>query len=99
MKQMMTISGGILFTVGIISLIFAGGSFYEVIKFQNELESRGQAEKLIRQVTELDRLDEKALKEKQDLMVNSLVIAGIFGSVGIGLALAGRTKATQETSN
>ncbi|KZL49224.1 hypothetical protein A2T98_13850 [Nodularia spumigena CENA596] len=95
MKQMMTISGGILFTVGIISLIFAGGSFYEITKFQNEIESRGQAEKLIRQVTELDRLDEKALKDKQDVMVSSLVIAGIFGSVGIGLAFAGRTKATE----
>jgi hypothetical protein len=94
MKQMMTVSGGILFAVAIISLIFAGGSFYEVTKFQNELESRGRVNKTLSEWTGIEQFNEQALKDKQNIMVSSLVIAGIFGSVGIGLALAGRSKAT-----
>ncbi|MBD2344133.1 hypothetical protein [Anabaena subtropica] len=95
MKQMMTVAGGILFAVAIISLIFGGASFFQIIQFQNELESRSQADKLFRKVTDLDKFDEQALKGKQDAMVTSLAIAGIFGSVGIGLAVAGRSKTTQ----
>jgi hypothetical protein len=98
MKQMMTISGGILFAVAMISLIFGGATFFEMMQFQNQLESRSQTDKVLREVTGLKQFDEKELKGKQDTMVNSLAIAGIFGSVGMGLAIAGRTKATQETS-
>jgi hypothetical protein len=95
MKQMMTVAGGILFAVAMISLIFGGATFFQIIQFQNELESRSQADKLFREVTRLKQFDEQALKGKQDAMVASLAIAGIFGSVGIGLAIAGRNKATE----
>ncbi|MEH2154563.1 hypothetical protein [Nostoc sp.] len=95
MKQMMTVAGGILFAVAITSLIVGGVSFFQIIKFQSELESRGQANKLFNEVTGLKKFDEQELKGKQDTMVGSLAIAGIFGSVGIGLAMAGRSKATE----
>jgi hypothetical protein len=98
MKQMMTVAGGILFAISIISLIFAGVSFVQVMKFQNELQGRSSFNKTVSEWTGIEKFNEQELKGKQDTMVNSLVIAGVFGSVGIGLAIAGRTKATQQTS-
>ncbi|NMG08995.1 hypothetical protein [Brasilonema sp. UFV-L1] len=95
MKQMMTISGGILFAVAMISLIFGGATFVRIIQFQNELKSRGQANKIFSEVTGLEKFNEQELKGKQDVMFASLATAGIFGSAGIGLAIAGRNKAIQ----
>lgn len=95
MKQMMTIAGGILFAVAMISLILGGVSFVQIIQFQNELESRGGVNKTLSQLTGLEKFNEQELKGKQDVMIASFVIAGIFGCTGIGLAIAGRSKATQ----
>jgi hypothetical protein len=95
MKQMMTIAGGILFAVGMISLIVGGATFVQLIQFENELKSRGQANKLLSEVTGLEEFKKKELKGKQDVMFGSLATAGIFGSVGIVLAMTGRSQATQ----
>ncbi|KAB8335345.1 hypothetical protein SD80_003175 [Scytonema tolypothrichoides VB-61278] len=95
MKQMMTISGGILFAVAMISLIFGGATFVQIIQFQNELESRGQVNKTLSEWTGIEKFNKQEMKGKQDAMVASLATAGIFGSVGIGLAVAGRSKTTQ----
>jgi hypothetical protein len=95
MKQMMTISGGILFAVAMISLIFGGATFVQIIQFQNELESRGQVNKTLSEWTGIEKFNKQEMKGKQDAMVASLATAGIFGSAGIGLAIAGRNKATQ----
>lgn len=95
MKQMMTISGGILFAVAMISLIFGGATFVQIMQFQNELKSRGQVNKILSEVTGLEKFNEQELKGKQDVMFASLATAGIFGSAGIGLAIVGRSKATE----
>ncbi|MEH2465214.1 hypothetical protein [Nostoc sp.] len=95
MKQMMTVAGGILFAIAIISLIVGGATFVQIIQFQNELGSRGQVNKTLSVLTGIEKFNEQELKGKQDTMVGSLAIAGIFGVTGIGLAIAGRTKATQ----
>jgi hypothetical protein len=92
---MMTISGGILFAVAMISLILGGVSFVPIIQFQNELESRGGVNKTLSQLTGLEKFNEQELKGKQNIMFASLATAGIFGSAGIGLAIAGRNKAIQ----
>ncbi|MCP6761490.1 MAG: hypothetical protein NHB32_22745 [Fischerella sp. CENA71] len=95
MKQMMTIAGGILFAVAVISLIVGGVTFVQIIQFQNQLESRGQVNKKISEWTGIEEFNKQELKGKQDAMVASFVIAGIFGSTGIGLAFAGKSKTTQ----
>ncbi|MBW4614102.1 MAG: hypothetical protein KME21_12660 [Desmonostoc vinosum HA7617-LM4] len=95
MKQMMTIAGGVLFAIAIISLIVGGASFVQIIQFQNQLDSRGQVNKTISEVTGYEEFNKQELKGKQDTMVNSFIIAGIFGSIGVGLAIAGKSKAAQ----
>lgn len=92
---MMTIAGGILFAVAILSLIVGGATFVQIIQFQNELQSRGQVNKTFSEWTGLEEFNKQELKKKQDVMVGSLAIAGIFGATGIGLAIAGKNKATQ----
>jgi uncharacterized protein YneF (UPF0154 family) len=47
MKQMMIIAGGILFAIAMISLIFGGATFVQIMQFQNELKSRGQVNKTL----------------------------------------------------
>jgi hypothetical protein len=95
MKQMMTIAGGILFAIASISLIVGGVSVFQIVQFQNELESRGQVNKALSELTGIEKLNEQELKRKQDAMIASFAIAGIFGFVGIGLAFAGKSKTTQ----
>lgn len=94
MKQMLTTAGGVFFAIGIISLILGGWSFIEKIKLQNELASRNQFIKTISELTDVEVFNNKELQKKQDAAVTFLVITGISGSIGIGLALAGKSKVT-----
>ncbi|NDJ18771.1 hypothetical protein [Myxacorys almedinensis] len=95
MKPMMTVAGGVFFAVAIMFLILGGTSFVGMMNFQKELESRGQFDKELRKWTGLDGLDKQELERKQSETTGSLVIAAISGSIGVGLAIAGKNKSTQ----
>ncbi|BAZ13413.1 hypothetical protein NIES4071_52520 [Calothrix sp. NIES-4071] len=95
MKQMLTVAGGVFFAIGIMSFIFGGWTFLEKAKFENELASRDQTNKFISQVAGLDLLNKRELELKQNIMISSFVAAGISSSIGVGLAVAGKTKAPE----
>ncbi|MBD2414870.1 hypothetical protein FACHB389_33695 [Nostoc calcicola FACHB-389] len=95
MKQMITVAGGVFFSVGIMFLLLGGWSFWEKIKFENELKSRGQFNTTISKLSGWEELNKQELERKQNLVFTFLVIAGISGSLGVGLAIAGKNQPTQ----
>lgn len=94
MKQMLTSAGGVFFAVGLIFLIFGGLSFHDKIQFQNQLESRPEWQKKVSKGIGWDDVKQKELQQKHDLMMVFLIIGGVSSSLGVGLALVGRTKPT-----
>ncbi len=95
MKQMMTVAGGVFFAITIMSLIAGSATFFQIAKFQNELENRSQFDKTVSQLTNYEELNKQKLKGMQDVIVTSFIIAGMSGFIGIGLAVTGKSKSTQ----
>lgn len=94
MKQMFTVSGGVFFATAIMSLIVGGGYFVQKVQFQNELENRGQVSKTISEWSGFEEFNNQKSEKIQDAISTSVLIAGITGSIGIGLAFAGKSKTT-----
>lgn len=91
---MLTVSGGVFFATAIMSLIVGGGYFVQKVQFENELENRGEVSKTISEWSGFEEFNKQKSQEIQDTISNCLIIAGITGSIGIGLAIAGKSKAT-----
>ncbi|NJM19021.1 MAG: hypothetical protein HC836_12330 [Richelia sp. RM2_1_2] len=95
MKQMLTVSGGVLFAIAIISAIFGGGFFIQKLQFENELANRGDFNKTVSKIIGLDEFNKQKLEGIQTGVNTSFAVAGISGVLGIGLAIAGKTKTAQ----
>ncbi|MBF2016070.1 MAG: hypothetical protein IGS23_12870 [Rivularia sp. T60_A2020_040] len=95
MKQMLTVSGGVLFAIAIISAIFGGGFFVQKLQFENELANRGDFNKTVSKIIGLDEFNKQKLEGIQTGVNTSFAVAGICGVLGIGLAIAGKTKTAQ----
>lgn len=92
MKQIVNVGGGLLCAISIISLVFGGAAFSGMLNVQNELNNRGQAEKLLDGLIGKDKENEERLKERQNTTTLFFVVGGVSGVLGIGLILAGRSK-------
>ncbi|MBE9211322.1 hypothetical protein IQ247_01060 [Plectonema cf. radiosum LEGE 06105] len=95
MKQMLTVSGGVLFAIAIISAIFGGGFFIQKLQFEQELANRGDFNKTVSKIIGLDEFNKQKLEGIQTGVNTSFAVAGISGVLGIGLAIAGKTKTAQ----
>ncbi|MGF1675533.1 MAG: hypothetical protein ACFCUV_17890 [Rivularia sp. (in: cyanobacteria)] len=95
MKQMLTVSGGVLFAIAIISAIFGGGFFIQKLQFEQELANRGDFNKTVSTFTGWEEFNKQKLEGIQTGVNTSLAVTGICGILGIGLAIAGKSKTAQ----
>lgn len=95
MKQMLTVSGGVFFAIAIICTICGGGFFIQKLQFENELADRGQFNKTVSEWTGWEEFNQQKLDNMQSAIITSVAVAGISGSLGIGLAIAGKSKTAQ----
>ncbi|UKO96356.1 hypothetical protein [Nostoc sp. UHCC 0870] len=92
MKQIMSVAGGVFCTISIISLIFGGASLSGMINLQNELKGRGKFDVVLGELIGTEKENEQKLKNKQNEVMLFFVLAGVTGSLGIGMILAGKNK-------
>ncbi|NJL80810.1 MAG: hypothetical protein HC836_41290 [Richelia sp. RM2_1_2] len=95
MKQMLTVSGGVFFAIAIISAISGGAFFVQKLQFENELAERGQFNKTVSKLSGWEEFNQQKLDGMEAAIITCVSVAGISGSLGIGLAIAGKSKTAQ----
>ena len=104
MRQMLSVAGGILFAISILCLILAGFAIAEKNKFEKELESRDPVTRELNKNSGWDStVNKPKLETLQGSISGSFLAAGVTGSTGVCLAIAGtiagrRKKQGEETN-
>lgn len=92
---MLTVSGGVFFAIAIISAICGGAFFVQKLQFETELADRGQVNKTLSEWTGWEEFNQQKLDGIQSAITTFAAVAGVSGSLGIGLAIAGKSKTAQ----
>ncbi len=96
MKPMFVTAGGVFFAISILCVILGGFAIAEKNKFETELANRDPITRELNKNTGWDdTVNKPKLESLQSSISGSFTAAGIFGAMGIGLAIAGKSKATQ----